>query len=61
LKDISVLLKNKRRLGWPISVTALENEEVKIFGFSQGIRRNRKENPVDILDFKPRSCDGRLC
>jgi len=40
-------------------LTALENEEVKIFGFSQGTRRNRERNPVDILDFKPRSHDGR--
>ncbi len=57
--DVSVLLENKRRLGWTIFLIALEDEEVKIFGSSQGTRRNREGNPVDILDFKPRSHDGR--
>ncbi len=42
-------------------MTALENKEVKIFGSSQGIRRNKEGNPVDIFDFKLRSRDGRLC
>ncbi len=38
-----------------------EDEEIKIFESSQGIRRNREGNPVDILDFKSRSHDGRPC
>ncbi len=42
-------------------MTVLENEEVKIFGSSQGTRRNREGNPVDILDFKPKSRDRRSC
>ena len=42
-------------------MTVFEDEEVKIFGSSQGTRRNREGNPVNILDFKPRSHDGRPC
>ncbi len=42
-------------------MTTLEDEEVKIFESSQGMRRNREGNPVDILDFKPRSRDERSC
>jgi len=48
-------------LEWTISSTALEDEEVKIFGSSQETRRNRERNPVDILDFKPKSRDRRSC
>jgi len=40
-------------------LTALEDEEIKIFGSSQGTRRNRERNPVDILDFKLRSHNRR--
>jgi len=40
-------------------LTALEDKEVEIFGSFQGMRRNREGNPVDILDFKLRSRDGR--
>ena len=61
MKNILVLLKNKRRLGRTISSTALEDEEVKIFRSSQETRRNKEENPVDIFDFKPKSRDGRSC
>jgi len=61
LKDISILFKDKRKLGWPIFSTAIEDEEVKIFGSSQGMRRNREGNPVNILDYKPRSRDEKSC
>ena len=37
------------------------NEEDKIFESFQETRRNRKENPVNIFDYKPKSCNGRLC
>ena len=61
MKDIPILLKGQRRLGWTVFSTALEDKEVEIFGSSQGTRRNREGNPVDILDLKPRSRDGRSC
>jgi len=59
LKDIPILFKDKRRLKWIVFLTAFKDEEVKIFGSSQGTRRNREENPVDILDFTTRSRDRR--
>ncbi len=42
-------------------MTAFKNKEVKIFGSSQGIRRNRKGNLVNIFDFKLKSRDRRSC
>ncbi len=42
-------------------MTILKDEEIKIFGFSQGMRRNKEENPVDIFDFKSKSRDKRSC
>src|SRR6266511_3609348 len=39
--------------------SSFENKKVEIFGSSQGMKRNREGNPVDILNFKPRLHDGR--
>ena len=40
-------------------MTVFKNEKIKIFRFSQGIRRNREGNSIDIFDFKPRSRNRR--
>ncbi len=38
---------------------ALENEKVKIFRFSQEIRKNREENPINILNIIVKSYDKK--
>src|SRR6266540_690109 len=60
-KDIPVLFKNKRRLGWTLAQETWEDEERKIRGSSQGTRRIREGNPVGIFKRSPKSRDGRSC
>src|SRR6266498_411029 len=60
-KDISVLFKNKRRLGWTLAQKTWEDEEGKIHRSSQGTRRIREGNPVGIFERSPKSRDGRSC
>src|SRR6266498_4962241 len=60
-KDIPVLFKNKRRLGWTLAQKTWEDEEGKIRGSSQGTRRIKEGNPVGIFGRSPKSRDGRSC
>jgi len=39
-------------LGWTIPTIILENKKVEIFRSSQEMKRNREENPIDILSLK---------
>src|SRR6266540_5958292 len=60
-KNVPVLFKNKRRLGWTLAQETWKDEEGKICGSSQGTRRIREGNPVGIFERSPKLRDGRSC